>query len=222
MTATHPLPNLGTQQSPIALESTIDADLQVSIDWEALVLRPNPDGYSPPRKLLAHASKKSGVLRMDRERYVPIDFHWHFPSEHVLGARHKAFPAEVHIVHVHQDDLPLAQQGKLDWCRIVVVGVMLRRGKESYEPMDVAAGAAGESVRGTKIARDAILPEGRRAIRYRGSLTTPPYSENVTFVILEEPMTATKAQLDPDGLPNARALQACNRRFCLRGEAHSR
>lgn len=214
MTATHPLPNLGTQQSPIAVERTHEANIEVSIDWDALVLSPNPDGYNPPRKLVAKPSKKSGYLRMDGERYVPIDLHWHFPAEHIVGRRKSAFPSEVHIVHVHRDDVAYALQGKLDWCRIAVVGVFIKQGREPYAPMSVATGA---NERPVKVARNAILPRDRAATRYRGSLTTPPYSENVTFILFDTPMTATKDQLADDGLPNARALQACNRRFCMHG-----
>lgn len=214
VTATNPLPNLGTQQSPIALEDVFDAELEVSVGWKSLVLTPVDDGYSPTRKMSVHA--RGGNLRVGKHRYVPIDLHWHFPAEHVLGRRHKRYPSEVHIVHVHRDDLAYAQQGKLDWCRIVVLGVLLRSSREPYAPMTVAA-EAEPGGKGVVVERDAILPAEGRAVRYDGSLTTPPYSENVTFVIFEEPMSATKAQLDDGGLPNARALQACNRRYCLRG-----
>ncbi len=217
MTTTQPMPNLGTQQSPIALDVTIGAELGVSIHWDALRLKPRVDGYTPPRKLYTQPNRKSGHLRMDGQRYIPIDVHWHFPAEHVIGKRHTRFAAEVHIVHVHRDDMPYALQGKLDWCRIVVLGVFLRSGREPYAPITVADGAAGDDVRATTISRAELLPEDLKAIRYRGSLTTPPYSENVTFVVFETAMTATKAQLADDGLPNARALQGCNRRFCLSG-----
>lgn len=228
MTATNALPNLGTQQSPIALDETIEAQINVRIDWKALVLGTPaaPDGFCPTRKLSAAPARKTGCLRMDGERYVPIDLHWHFPSEHVLGRKHKSYPAEVHIVHVHRDDLHLAGQGKLDWCRIAVVGVMIKSGREPYAPMTVAADVTTASTAeseedrtvSVRVPREAIIPSEGSAIRYRGSLTTSPYSENVTFIIYEQPMTATKKQLDPSGGgTNARPLQACNRRFCLRG-----
>ncbi len=217
MTALHSLPNLGTQQSPIALDTTVEALVDVSIGWDALLLEPKNDGYNPPRKLGARARRKSGYLRMDGQPYAPVDLHWHFPAEHVVGRKHRLYPAEVHIVHVHRDDVHLALQGKLDWCRIAVVGVFIRSGREEYAPMTVAASATA-GARPVKVAREDIIPKTNGIIRYRGSLTTPPYSENVTFLIFDEPMTATKRQLDDDGLRNARCLQACNRRFCLHGD----
>ncbi len=214
MTATKPHPNLGCQQSPIVLERSLEAkDLGVSITWDALILEAKDDGYCPSRKLSAQATKKGGVLILDGESYVPIDFHWHFPSEHVLPK--KGFAAEVHIVHIHEDHVAYAKQGKLDWCKIAVIGVFLEEGAPGYPPMDVAA---DKDKREYEVARSKLLPRNRTAIRYEGSLTTPPYSENVTFIVFENTVTATKAQLKDQKLPNARETQALNRRYCIQGK----
>ncbi|MEQ9500122.1 MAG: carbonic anhydrase family protein [Deltaproteobacteria bacterium] len=215
MTATRPMPNLGTQQSPIDLVDPFEADIRVKIAWNTLVLKAKDDGYDPSRKLAARAARKSGHIEVDGQRYIPVDLHWHFPCEHTLKS--KSFPAEAHIVHVHKDDVPYALQGKLDWCRIAVLGIFIKRGREAYAPMSVAT-ATGE----VRVARDAILPAKPRAVRYDGSLTTPPYSENVTFVIFEDTMSATGDQLDDGGLPNARALQDINRRCCVVGDVASK
>lgn len=212
MTATRPMPNLGTQQSPIDLTDAFDANIRVSIHWRGLKLTPNTnDGYSPPRKHAASATNKGGHIKVDGEKYIPVDLHWHFPCEHHLKG--KDFPCEVHVVHVHEDDVPWALQGKLDWCRIAVLGVYLRAGRAAYPPIDAAS-----SAKPVKVSRKDILPADSPAVRYDGSLTTPPYSENVTFVIFEKPLTATKDQLRDGGRPNARALQDRNRRCCVRGK----
>ena len=44
----------------------------------------------------------------------------------------------------------------------------------------------------------------------------------MTFIIFTTPVTATKAQLADQGLANARALQACNRRYCILGKVHAK
>ena len=207
------MPNLGTQQSPIDLTDPFNAELRVTIAWDALVLTLN-DGnsiYQPARKLGAKAKRRAGHIVVDRERYIPVDLHWHFPAEHTVKG--KQFPAEVHIVHVHKDDVQYALQGKLDWCRIVVLGIFLASSRRPYAPMEVAANGGTATIQ-----RDAILPEKASALRYCGSLTTPPYSENVTFIVFETPMAATRAQLADGGLANARSLQDTNRRCCLRGD----
>ena len=42
----------------------------------------------------------------------------------------------------------------------------------------------------------ALLPAGRETWRYRGSLTTPPCTEGVAWVVLTEPLTLSAAQID--------------------------
>lgn len=220
MTTLSPNPNLGTQQSPITLKGLTPAELGVEIGWDGLVLTPVADGYNPTRKLKAAATRKTGYLRMDGERYVPVDLHWHFPAEHHLGNRGRVYDSEAHIVHIHKDDVPWALQGRLDHCRIAVVGVFLKSGREPYAPFSVAASMGEDGAKPVKVARDEIIPTDSQAIRYSGSLTTPPYSENVTFIIFDQPMTANKRQLVDDGLPNARPIQGRNRRYCLLGDVH--
>ncbi len=224
MTATRPFPNLGTQQSPIDLGSPTGdflfqaESVRAEVLWTTLTLKAKAQPpYAPTRKL---AASGDGVLRLDGQNHVPVDLHWHFPCEHHADGR--TWPSEAHIVHVHEDDVPWALQGKLDWCRIAVIGVFLEEGDTPYEPMSVATTLPEGAETGPPIpvAKDAILPPDARVRRYAGSLTTPPYSENVTFLICEQAMTATAAQLADGGLPNARALQDRNRRCCVVGALH--
>lgn len=56
--------------------------------------------------------------------------------------------------------------------------------------------------------------------RYRGSLTMPPCTENVDWVIFEQPIEAAQSDIDVFKLifpMNARPLQPINRRFLLKG-----
>jgi carbonic anhydrase len=218
VTATRSFPNLGTQQSPVDLVDPFAADLRVSIGWKSLQLTPGTDDFTPTRKLAAAPGEPNGVLRVDGQRYVPIDLHWHFPSEHHVSGQ--KFRAEVHIVHIHKDDLHLTQRSKssvLDWARLAVLGVFIKAGRLPYAPM----GLSGKKT--VTVDRADLIPADSKAIRYSGSLTTPPYSENVTFIIFDTPLTATREQLAPGkGNPNARALQDVNRRCCLIGDVQQR
>jgi carbonic anhydrase len=66
----------------------------------------------------------------------------------------------------------------------------------------------------------AALMPGGPFDRYKGSLTTPPCSESVDWVIMETPIQASAAQirgLEQVYAANARPLQPLNRRFLLRG-----
>ncbi len=69
-----------------------------------------------------------------------------------------------------------------------------------------------------KIDPHALLPSERGYYRYEGSLTTPPCSETVTWLLLREPIGVAKADIDGFAklFPmNARPLQDPNRRFVL-------
>ena len=91
----------------------------------------------------------------------------------------------------------------------------MKAGKTKYPPIEIASDSDnGEH----EIKIGQIAPKNRDAFRYDGSLTTPPYSENVTFVIFKHPVSATKFQLRSKGAPNARALQPTNRRYCVSGK----
>lgn len=66
----------------------------------------------------------------------------------------------------------------------------------------------------------ALLPAGRTTWRYRGSLTTPPCTEGVAWVIMAEPLTLSAAQLytfaaiHPN---NYRPVQPLGERVLVRG-----
>ncbi|MFL4999033.1 MAG: carbonic anhydrase family protein, partial [Xanthobacteraceae bacterium] len=61
-----------------------------------------------------------------------------------------------------------------------------------------------------------MLPAERQYYLFTGSLTTPPCSEGVRWLLLQKPMTASKAQIDAFtqavGFPNNRPVQPLNAR----------
>ena len=65
-----------------------------------------------------------------------------------------------------------------------------------------------------------ILPPDRAHYRFTGSLTTPPCSEGVLWIVMKEPVTASKAQIETFsrimGHPNNRPVQAVNARQVLK------
>lgn len=212
MTTHAPLPNFGCQQSPIDFATAKifkTEDLGIEVTWTTLTVK----ALKARKYAVADAD---GVLIMDGEKYVPVDFHWHFPAEHASGTRH---PAEVHVVHVHEADVPMAAKGQLDWLRIAVIGVYIAEGDSAYKPFQLEAGLLDGMADGktAQITRADAFPDTSGAYRYEGGLTTPPYSENVTFFIHKDPASALPEQLDDHGQPNSRPLQSVNRRVVVEG-----
>lgn len=64
-----------------------------------------------------------------------------------------------------------------------------------------------------------LLPENRAYYRFSGSLTTPPCSEDVRWLVLKTPLTASREQLEAFvhnmHAPNNRPLQKVNGRPIL-------
>jgi len=118
-------------------------------------------------------------------------FHFHTPSEHVIGER--AFPAELHFVHIRPDG------------RIAVLGVLLKEGAENPAIQAIldnmpATTNPPEPVHnadsGVAIDPKRLLPKHKSHFyTYAGSLTTPPCSEGVSWYVLAEPVEISAEQI---------------------------
>ncbi|RHY09023.1 hypothetical protein DYB37_012441 [Aphanomyces astaci] len=146
---------------------------------------------------------KSVLTLRDGREYHPIQFHFHTPSEHTLEG--KRFPFCMHLVHQ-------AANGDL-----AVVGVFFEEGEESsflkqfwhYLP---ELDPHGEHLTVNNIDFDSLDITNESFYRYQGSLTTPPFTEGVEWVIVKDARTVSKAQILAfiDAIPgesNARELQ---------------
>ncbi|KXF75639.1 hypothetical protein ATN84_16745 [Paramesorhizobium deserti] len=131
------------------------------------------------------------------------------PGEHLLkGVR---FPLECHFVH-HLDDGEIA-----------VIGVLMKEGRrnEAFEQiLRLAPEVPGKAVEipGGYLPVKDLLPGTLHYIRYSGSLTTPPCSEAVNWMILVEPVEISADQIARFAALypyNARPLQLSHHRPIL-------
>lgn len=198
----------GLSQSPIDLTLAIATDL------------PNPDfHYEPvPLNLLNNGHTvqvpyaPGSYMLLDGQQYNLLQFHFHSPSEHALDGKIQS--AELHLVHQ-------SESGEL-----AVVAVMLQP-DESLDESDQATIAfsilsgnlpekAGDKIRtGKMINAQTLLPSKATTYRYSGSLTTPPCTESVTWLVMTEPVTLSVQQLaEYERLlhNNHRPLQRLNQR----------
>jgi carbonic anhydrase len=146
-----------------------------------------------------------GYITVDGHRYDLQQFHFHTPSEHHIAG--KAASLELHLVHKDA-------AGKL-----AVVGVLVsssRTVNPALQPIVAALPVASCKTREphAKFDAAALLPAARDYVTYGGSLTTPGCGEGVTWLVLEQPISASPAQvakLGPFGV-NARPVQPLNGR----------
>ncbi|MGQ0778235.1 MAG: carbonic anhydrase [Pseudonocardiales bacterium] len=118
-------------------------------------------------------------------RYDLSQFHWHTPSEHEIEGRHT--PLEMHLVHRRKDGA------------FLVIGVFIERGR-SNKAIDPIFRELPEQSGGTRIVPDVrlrgLLPDKRESFHYSGSLTTPPFTEPVSFIVFANSITLSRQQID--------------------------
>jgi carbonic anhydrase len=167
-----------------------------------LVNTGSPDEFSTVR---ADVPPGEARLVIRGTRWELVQFHWHTPSEHRVQGR--PTPMEMHLVHSRSDGALL----------VVAVFIERGRGNSALGPLLrrlPAEPAATREVAGVRL-RD-LLPEGRDSFRYSGSLTTPPFTEPVKFVVMADPIAASRRQIGrfrelfPEG--NSRETQRLNGR----------
>ena len=144
--------------------------------------------------------------------YLSKQFHFHTPSEHLIDG--VTFPMEMHIVNVLKDSANPNNP------HFLVVGYLFKMGRENKfikeflntipreeGKDDLPAGAVRFEDLFTTIPKNA--PAGY--FTYKGSLTTPPYSETVTWVVKKSILEASPEQIQAieklEG-DNARHVQA--------------
>ena len=195
----------GSQQSPIDLKQAVDADLsRLKIRYKDLPLKILNNGHT-----IQVNAVPGNRLILDGTPFELLQFHFHHPSEHTVKG--KDYPMEVHFVHQ-------SKTGEL-----AVLGIFLKKGRENaaLKPVWEAMPAnkqAEKQISDVTVDIASILPVDRSTYRYFGSLTTPPCSEVVRWVVFEEPIEVSKAQIEQfkQIFPlNARPVQPLNRRFLL-------
>lgn len=193
----------GGQQSPIDIVTGVKADLPpLAIAWQPRADTIVNNGHTIQVNVAA-----GNTLDVDRTAYTLLQFHFHRPSEHRIAGRN--FPMEVHFVH---------RAGGLG-----VIGVMMAAGKPNPAFARIAAtmpASAGASAKADPaIDPKGLLPSKRAYFSYAGSLTTPPCSETVAWMVLADPIEVAEADIAAFAKlypMNARPAQKVKRRFVLR------
>ena len=135
-------------------------------------------------------------------------FHFHTPSEHTLDGVHA--PMEMHMVHQGNDG------------SLAVIGVLFQEGNIPNENFNSIIAnlpnTKGESKHITDVNLELKLhlPKDNYAYHYVGSLTTPPCSEGVQWLVLRDPILLNAEQLNAFYSrigPNNRPTQPLNGRI---------
>jgi len=173
----------GRNQSPINLTDEVDAELpELVFDYDSSPNRVINNGHTIQVDI-----EPGSFLRIPARglNFELKQFHFHSPSEHTIDGQ--SYAMELHLVHA-------AENGAL-----AVVGVMIGEGRENSVLrklkglMPENAGQSNEVSVG--IEETDLLPSTVDYYYYNGSLTTPPCSEGVTWLVLKASIEASAGQI---------------------------
>ncbi|WP_299550456.1 carbonic anhydrase family protein [Seonamhaeicola sp.] len=169
----------GNHQSPINIIHNDVDSVRINNDLKIL--------YTPST-LLSKVENNGHSIQFDFEPGDSINYkgktfylkqiHFHEPSEHRINGM--IYPIEMHLVHV-------SKRGE-----ITVLGVLGEEGKESqlfefFESFLPLENGAVKDIH-QKIDLSGLFLEDKHYYSYGGSLTTPPCSENVNWIVFKEPI----------------------------------
>ena len=192
----------GKRQSPIDINDGIRLDLEpIRFDYRPGVFHIINNGHT----VQITVGSGSSLSVMGR-KFELQQIHFHHPSEERVNGR--GYDMVAHLVHKDSE-------GKL-----AVVSVLMETGSENSLiqtfwnnlPLDVDQ----ELTPTMAIDITRLLPENRNYFSYMGSLTTPPCTEGVLWLVLKQPVQISLGQLDiftrlyPH---NARPVQSANNRL---------
>ena len=195
--------SIGQRQSPIDLKKSVRADLpELSFAYTPTPLAIEDNGHT-----IKVETEGAGHLVVDGERFELKQFHFHRPSEEKING--KAYAMSAHLVHQAEDG------------RLAVVAVLIEAGKKPHPlirtlwnhlPLEKEKPVTRSDVR---IDPTHLLPSRRAYYTFMGSLTTPPCSEGVLWLVLKTPIQLSGEQLSGFSTlykNNARPTQPVNGR----------
>jgi carbonic anhydrase len=173
----------GVEQSPVDIPASSPANpADIAFSYQPSALKIFNNGHT----VQVNYDQGSSIT-LDGMTYSLVQFHFHAASEHAIGGAHS--PLEIHLVHKN------AQGG------LAVVGVLLKAGAENpaYAPvmqnLPTQVSQQAAPVAGATVDANALLPAQRSYWRYNGSLTTPPCSEGVKWLVMNTPVELSEAQI---------------------------
>ncbi len=171
----------GQRQSPIDIRSGVKVDLEpIQFDY-----RPTGFGVIDNGHTIQVNLAGGNAIEVQGRRFDLVQFHFHRPSEERINGRQ--FDMVAHLVHKDPE-------GKL-----AVVAVLLDRG--TAQPLvqtiwnNLPLEKGTEASARTELDMNHLLPADRRYFTYMGSLTTPPCSEGVLWMVLQQPVPVANDQI---------------------------
>ena len=147
------------------------------------------------------------TINLDGTVYNLVQFHLHTPSENTLSGH--PFAGEIHFVHQ-------GPNGK-----VAVIAVFIKVGKANPTLQEIINHLPKQEGQAVAVQSETInpanlIPARQNYYSFKGSLTTPPCTEGLEWLVMINPITASQAQIDAltaaTGGHTARPIQPLNNR----------
>ncbi len=172
----------GKSQTPIDIVGAVDTDLPpITFNYDNTTLSLVNNGHT----IKANYDEGSSIT-VDGKTYRLLQFHFHSLSENKVEGEY--FPLEAHLVHQSADG------------SLAVVGVLFAEGAGNplldrlwgYTPSKVDSTT---TVISSSINVLDLLPQNADYYSFTGSLTTPPCTEGVKWMVLQTPVSISPGQI---------------------------
>lgn len=194
----------GDVQSPVNIADAVANEnlAPFEVNYQPVPIKLSNNGHT-----IEFEYGAGSTLSLNNKSYNLLQFHFHSASEHTVDGNQ--FPMEIHLVHQNAADESLA-----------VIGLFFKEGEENeflksfFDNLPTTKSAVYEDTANVNV--EDLMPMSKAYYTYTGSLTTPPCSEIVTWVVVKESIEASKEQIDQmlaifDG--NFRPVQSLNGRI---------
>ena len=193
----------GKEQSPINITGAEDVDLpELNLNNQESEAQVENNGHT----IEVSFKNPKNTLTIGNEVYKLQQFHFHSPAENEIDGQ--TYPLEGHFVY------------KTDNGKITVISVLYNYGDENqalkqiWDKMPQAANT--ETELSQAISLDDFYPEDKDYYNFEGSLTTPPCTEGVNWIVFKNQETVSKEQVEKFtqtlGFENNRPIQDTNGR----------
>lgn len=171
----------GQQQSPIALQAAIATDIPNLV----FHYQPSFVNLLNNGRTLQVDYDPGSYFELNGDRFNLLQFHFHHPSEHRLEGQD--YPMELHLVH-------RSATGQL-----AVIGIMIEAG-----PANAALAGVWQHLLPAytplfqtqeRVDANQLISPTASSYHYSGSLTTPPCSEDVQWIVLDQTIQLSSEQI---------------------------
>ena len=197
----------GVNQAPIDIAGMTESELSpIIFQYNSVPLSIVNNGHTVQVNYAPGSS-----ITVDGNTYNLLQFHFHTPSENTVEGR--SYPMEAHFVHADTDG------------NLAVVGVLFDDGATNsfiatiWAHMPEQAGETKELPE-LQLNVENLLPANRSYYRFNGSLTTPPCTEGVRWMVMKNAVSVSPSQARKFntvmGGDNNRPVQPVNARPVLK------